>query len=251
MIDFSILNPCDHLYMQEISIEGISPSYWASLDFTCNPNLSTITILDGNDCSVESLFAMRNVNGEAITNFYIDTDNKTIRFGAYPVDAGMNYPNPNSLHIPHDKYFCSYLVQTAFCPKCRGTKIVADLAFDAVGRLITISGKEKVKQQIRKILETLSGNNLYDTAYGSTMQSLIGQKLNAYTSANLNFSILDSINHLIDLQNAANVPPDEQIASISNISAVRNANEPRQIDITINVMTKSYENVSTNVSLTI
>ena len=251
-IDFNLLNSCDHKYMQIIEIEGSSPSYFADLDFTCNPNLSTITILDGNTCSEEALFGMNNSTFEGITNFYIDpSTNKRILFGAYPVDSGMVFPNPDSRHVPSDKYFCSYIVKTEECPKCIGSKIVQDISIDATGRISTISGSEKIKQQIRKIIMTLSGNSLYDSAYGSTLQSLIGQKLNAYTAANLQFSVLDSINHLIDLQNASNLPPEETIKSISNIEAVQDANDPRKININIIVISQNYEEISTSISLKI
>lgn len=249
MLDFALLNTCDHRFIEEIDIEGISPDYYASLTYEANPNLSTIAIIDANKSSITAIYAMNNSTGEGISNFYLDASNKVIVFGRYPVDAGMNFPDPNIDHMPADKYFCAYLVKTSECPKCSGSKIVKDIFIDNTGRIATVSGTEKLRQQIQKILLTLSGNNLYDTSYGSTLQSVIGQKINKYQAAQLQFTILDSLNHLQSIQYANNVPSNEQIKSISQIDAIRDSVDPRQINIYITVLTASYEEVTTSIKM--
>jgi hypothetical protein len=247
MIDFALYNVCDHKVFEELDIEGISPNYYADLKYLCNPNTSLIKIFDANKATSEELFSMQ---GVGISNFYVDASNKKIIFGRYPIEAGTNFPDVNELHVPSDKYFCSYIAQKSECPKCNGSGTVKDIYIDRIGRIATISGKNKVSQQILKALMTLQGTNLYDESYGSVASNLIGTKIDSYIAASLQFSILDCLTKLMETQQANNLPDDETISSISDVNAERDSIDPRKININITVMLQSYERNTTSLTIT-
>ena len=246
MIDLKLLNVCDHKITQSLDIEGMSPNYFSDLEYECNPNLTTIKIFNSNTATAIELFSLQ---GVGISNFYVDSSNQRIVFGRYDVNAGMNFPDPDSAHIPADKYICSYVARTATCPKCKGKKITNDVFIDNTGRISEISGVNKVRQQILKILTTTQGNNIYDSSFGSIANNLIGTKMDAFAAASLQFSLLDALNNLIQIQQANNLPDNETIHSISDINATQDSADPRKINIIITVMLKSFEQLSTSVSM--
>lgn len=246
MIDFKLYSTCDHQYFEELTIEGSSPNYYADLTYESNRNIDTTSILSFNHACNIDLFAM---NGEGISNFYFSSGTQ-INFGVYPVDAGMQFPDPNPDYIPQNTYYCSYTVRESQCPKCKGTKRYNDVHIDNTGRIETVTSANKIRQQILKCLQTLAGNNIYDDAYGSITSDLIGSRIDAYATASLQFSILDAINHLIDIQIDNNVPDTERITSIANIKAERDLVDPRRINIVISVRTANYETVSTSIIMT-
>lgn len=245
-VDFRISTQCNHLVFQTLTLQGSSPDYWADLDYKCNANLSTIHIFDANVATPEELFGMQ---GVGISNIYVDPSNKKIVFGAYPVDAGMNFPNPDSRHVPSDLYFCSYIAQKSECPKCNSTDRVSDIEIDATGRIATVTGTDKIRQQILKALMTIQGSNLYDVGYGSIADSMVGQKMDAYSAASLQFSILNCLNNLSQTQKDNNLPSNETIASISDISAVADVDNPLKVNIVVTIMTQDYQQVSTSMSM--
>ena len=250
-IDAKWQNPCDHRYVQEITLEGSSPNYFADLDYLANSNLSTVCVMDANVVSPTALFGMNPSSLEGITNFYISADNTQIIFGAYPVAASQNFPNPNENHVPADKYFCSYIAQTANCPKCGGTKIVKDMFLDNLGRISTVSGPQKVQQQILKALLTIQGLNIYDPGYGSLLETMVGSRVDSYMVATLNFSILDCLTNLSKNQQANNLPANETITAISSVNATLAPSDPRIILVSIVCTLASSETVSTNLPITL
>ena len=251
MIDAKWQNPCDHRMVEQITLEGSSPSYWGELSYLCNPNLSTICVMDANVVDSTSLFGLNPSDPEGISNFYIDPSNQKIVFGAYPVDSGTNFPNPNVDHVPADVYFVSYIAQTANCPKCGGTKIVKDMFLDNLGRIATISGPAKVQQQILKALLTIQGLNIYDPSYGSLLETMVGSRVDSYMVATLNFSILDCLTNLSKNQQANNLPANETITAISSVNATLAPSDPRIILVSIVCTLASSETVSTNLPITL
>lgn len=243
MYDFQFYASCDHRVSEIISIEGTSPNYFADLPYRSNLNRDNTSILELNGCSETSLYGAQL---DGITNYYYSSDGTQILFGLYPVSAGMEFPDINVDYVPPKVYFFSYSTLLEDCPKCGGNKKTFDVHFDTANRVKLIEKREKIRQQLVKILLTNAGDNLLDSEYGCTLSDSIGQKINEYFAANLQFSIIEAINHLVDIQNNYNLPDTERITSVSDVTATQNADDPREINIVVKVTTADYEEVSTN-----
>lgn len=242
--DSKLYNFCDHRVIQTLTIDGISPDYTSQLDYIANPNLNLITILDVNGVSDTQLYSM---TGNGITNFYINSTGTEIVFGRYAVTPSMIYPDPNPDYTPLNNYWCAYTALKSSCPKCLGTGSTFDITYDGAGRVITLEGHDKVKQQVIKALLTQVGANTFDENYGSQLSGAIGSKIDAYLAAQLNFSVLNCINDLIDIQNTQDLPDNERIYSVSDITAVQSAEDPRKVEITVILMLADYEQISSSI----
>jgi hypothetical protein len=128
-----------------------------------------------------------------------------------------------------------------------------DLVIGSNGDLATVSGSNKLKQDLLKIALTTVGANPLQPWYGSLVgKTLIGSFVRSdivFTMAQA--QLTNSIENLKSLQNiqvssGQQVTPDEQIASISNISIIRNTIDPRLINVVIQVLSRAFTNVSTS-----
>lgn len=248
MYDFRLSNNCSHEVSETIEIQGISPNFFSDLTYVSNGTLTHVVV---SEFSATDGLTNFNASVDGITNFAFSNDNTQIIFGTYPVDSGMNFPDPNLAYVPLKVYSCTYTTRLSDCPKCQRTRLVHDINFDQTKKLYTIQGREKVVQQILKILMTLPNAHLYDVNYSCTLSDLIGKKIDPYLAAKLQQSIQDAVQHLIELQNTQDLPPNEQILSISSITAKKSSEDPRLIKIEVIVTTADYARVSTSVSLRI
>jgi hypothetical protein len=247
MEEFKLYGICNHRVQEILSIAGTSPSFTADLKYTSNGNRDLVSILNLVEYDGLCLFG---VDVPGITNWSFSADKKQVQFGTlYPVDAGMEFPNPDSSYIPANVYFCTYTTALDSCPKCNGIKYDFDMHFDNAGRVIVVQGHEKIRQQLVKALLTVRGSNLFDSDYGSVLSETIGNKIDSYLAARIQFSILECLNHLIDIQNNQGLPDDERIVSISDVTATRSATEPRTIEITATVMCADYQEVNTSLTV--
>ena len=246
MEDIKLWNSCNHLVETIIDVNGISPNFYAILPFTSNKNIVNTSIYEFSEVDGLTFF---DASVDGITNFSYNGDGTRIEFGTYPIDYGMNFPDPNINYVPKKVYIAEYGALKDSCPKCNGTNIVKDIAYNTVGRLITLQGRYKVVQQILKILLTIVGGNLFDQDYGTTLSASIGQKLDNYVVAKLNQSILAAMNHLMNIQQINGVPDNERIIRVADINATRDTNDARGIHLEVIVTLASYENVTTKLRI--
>lgn len=247
MKDCKLQKPCDHKVQEIIAIDGISPNYTADLMYTSNMNETYTSIIELSDYDGISMFAL---DFPGITNWSYRSDGKQILFGTKcPVDVNMLFPDNNGNLIPKKQYFMSYLATQATCPKCKNTKTTNDVIIDNDGRIAVVESYNKVRQQLLKILLTVRGTNINDVEYGSTLSTSIGLKMTEYFLARLQFSIIEAINHLIDLQSSIGVPSSEQITDIYDLSVKQDITDPRIVNLNITVKLADYSTVSTNIGM--
>jgi phage baseplate assembly protein W len=252
MIDMQLQNQCDHKIYELITISGVSPNYYTYLENIPNKTRNGVYVgCYTTDTDLES-FALQgfNVVGGSnslvgITNWEFD-DNEPTKIN-FPYNAEIPSVDGNKDILPKLMYVMSYYTTIANCPKCNGTGIVSDIAFDNVGKLKTVTGYGKVKQQLLKILLTVIGDNLYDSDYGSQINNSIGQKFTTYTSANIQYSIYKAVQHLMKIQQENNLPANETIAELSNIT-VEPTSDPRKLKLSINVITADAQEVSSGLT---
>lgn len=248
MIDMKLQNDCDHKISQLITISGVSPNYYAYLDYEPNKTRKGVYVGEYTNETDFATFAMQGFGGLSnslvgITNWTYDEQEPT----------KINFPyNPELVSIdgnkelkPQPVYVMSYFALAANCPKCNNTHIDADIDFNNVGKIKEVTGYGKVKQQLLKILLTVIGNNLYDIDYGSQISSSVGQKFTAYITANIQYSIYRAVQHLIKIQQENNLPDNETIAELSNIQ-VEKTEDVRALKLSITVITADYQEVNTS-----
>ena len=122
----------------------------------------------------------------------------------------------------------------------------------ANGKLKTVVDSEKLIQDILKMCLTTARSNPIHPWYGSFISRTIIGNPN-YTSILVQISksqLNTSLQNLKELQNLQiksfqRVSADEQIASISDISIIRNNLDPRIFDIVIKVITKGLKPITT------
>ena len=92
-----------------------------------------------------------------------------------------------------------------------------DLIVDTTGDFALTSGVDNLKQSIAKILVTERASNTFFTAYGSTLQDLIGQNIDIdFLRGQIKTDIIDSL-RIYQFINRENPDLDEQIETLDSI----------------------------------
>jgi phage baseplate assembly protein W len=119
------------------------------------------------------------------------------------------------------------------------------------GDLAQITGEDKLVQDLLKIALTTAGSNPLQPWYGSLLsQSLIGSYINSSVVISVAQSQLqNAIQNLqtlqqLQVQSGQSVSPAEQIASIKNVSIVKNTIDPRLYQVVIQVINRQFGTVS-------
>jgi hypothetical protein len=132
-----------------------------------------------------------------------------------------------------------------------------DLAINPDGTLQTVRDNAKLAQDIIKGILTPLGSNKFFRWYGSTLSiRTIGQVLDpTIMQTEIERSIQDTLSNLVSLQRAQArtqyVSAGEQIASIQNVSALRDPSDPRQWQILVSVLTRKLTVVEETFTLAI
>lgn len=130
-----------------------------------------------------------------------------------------------------------------------------DISINPDGTVKTVRDNEKLKQDIIKAILTPLGSNPFHQWYGSTLsERTIGQALDAgHTEAETQRAIHNTLTNLVALQKAQArtqfVSPGETIASIQNITVLRNKVDPRQFQVIVSVLTKQLTTVEESFTL--
>lgn len=130
-----------------------------------------------------------------------------------------------------------------------------DLSINPDGSLQTVRDNNKLIQDILKIVLTSAGSNKIYRWYGSSLgTSVIGNVLDSsQLETEISRSIQNALTNLIALQKAQSrtqyVSAGETIASIRNISVLRNDEDPRFYEIGISVLTRKLNIVEDTFTL--
>lgn len=124
------------------------------------------------------------------------------------------------------------------------------------GQLTTVVNAAKLVQDILKICLTAVGSNPIHPTYGSYLsRSVIGNAMKssvivqiAQSQINTCLTNLQSI-QANQVKSFQQVSADEQLASVLGISVLRSRTDPRQYNITITVLTKGFQPITTNFAL--
>lgn len=132
-----------------------------------------------------------------------------------------------------------------------------DLSLDSGGSLSTVSGNQKIRQDIVKILLTKLGDNKFHSRYGSDVGSLkIGQVADqALVELDIKKSAEEAIRYLISLQRNQSrsqfLSLSEKIIDIVEISAERDSADPRLYSIFVSVLTQKMDIIEEAITIRI
>lgn len=122
-----------------------------------------------------------------------------------------------------------------------------DLVLDQSGSLSIVSGNNKIRQDIVKILLTRIGDNKFHASYGSDIGILKIGEVTDTTILELDIkrSVEDAIRYLIFLQKNQSknqiLSLSEVIIDISSIETERDSEDPRLYNIYISVLTQKLD----------
>ena len=132
-----------------------------------------------------------------------------------------------------------------------------DICLDPSGQLSSVSGNQKIKQDIVKILLTNFGDNKFHSRYGSNVGALKIGEVSDQTliEMDLRRSVEESIRYLISLQrNQARsqyLSLSETILDISNIYTERDSEDPRLYNVFISILTQKLDIIEENITIRI
>ncbi len=132
-----------------------------------------------------------------------------------------------------------------------------DISIESDGSLSVVSGNEKIRQDIVKIILTKFGENRFHPNYGSDAGNLqIGSAADKkIVELDLVQSVESSLRYLISLQKEQSkrqlLSSSEVILEINNVSVERNQTDPRLYNIFISVITQRLETITEAVTIRI
>ena len=134
---------------------------------------------------------------------------------------------------PANIYYATYYTDSAHCPRCisRESSLCNDMALSALGLPVTIDGFRLTMQQLRKMLVTRRGSNIFNTDYGTGIPELIGTPKNMIAMVRTQYEIQECASYIQSLQmdNVDGYDTDSYLVKIDNfqLEDISNSKELR------------------------
>jgi len=231
-----------------------------------------VSTLEADLKTVKTLRPLANSNSQVelkINGFLIeDVTNPTYGFrlvrNASSVDPTARMIQFRRLRRATDEYYqVTYYTRASECRRCHGLRIEQDYRYNINGTLLTVRNEQKLVQDMRKIVLTAIGSNIFHTWYGTSIPALIGAKI---TNASLIRSKMESdirvaIRRYSDTQTkqlrallnvpGASVDPRERFGQLLKLEVQQDVSEPTAYNIQIAFTNRSAEllTVDTTVAL--
>jgi phage baseplate assembly protein W len=132
-----------------------------------------------------------------------------------------------------------------------------DISLESSGEISVVSGNQKIRQDVVKIILTKIGENRFHPQYGSnTGQLQIGTILDqALVEEDLRQSAQSAIRYLMQLQREQSrkqlLSSSEIILDIKNLQIERDEADPRLYNIFISVLTQKLESIDEVITIRI
>lgn len=223
-MNLRLYNTCDHkIFDRELPITGTYPNYVGLLEVPC----------DG----IKENMLIRSVDNPdtRITDFTIASDRLQILFS-----------NDLSIvegQVPAKRYLVDYQTKIQECPRCQGESLIGDIAVDVTGYSKVISGKDKLKQQVIKMLLTEKGNNIQLPEYGSELNTLVGGNLDQYAIVLLQKYITDTLTFLANAQLGLDIEDSEKYLGIDALELVRDRLDITKVNVILTILNKEYTKI--------
>jgi len=259
MWDLSRERVCDHkIFEEQLTLRGSSPNYFAVLNFICNKNTNAMDIREWSETNGLTNYDYT-ISG--MTNWTLSNDGRQINFNSLglggPGSGAASFVDGCTLIQPIKMYVASYYALDTSCPLHdlpgeQFAPIQKDVNINPQGRLVTLQGKEKVRQSVLKALLTSLGGNTFHTTYGSSLQSIIGQKFDMFAQMSIQQSVQEAVDFLIQQQQLSTfIPTDELIFRVSAVDISTDETDPRVVRVNVRVLTGTYEEVEISIGLSL
>lgn len=132
-----------------------------------------------------------------------------------------------------------------------------DISLESDGTISIVSGNDKIRQDVIKIILTKFGENRFHANYGSNVGYLqIGQATDqSIMELDIQQSVESSIRYLIALQREQSrrqlLSSSEVIIDVKNVGVERNEDDPRLYNIFISILTQRLETITEAVTIRI
>jgi len=245
MKDILIEKYCTHqIFDEAITVQGSSPDYFAEFKSKSNGASSSIEVRDFHTTEALTNY---NYDIQGMTHWQLNaTNHRRINFNHLGIggSGSASFVDGNTQIYPSPKYLASYRTITNECPRCQGTNIQKDIDIVSTGDLATLEGKDKLRQQVMKVILTRLTSNPFHSEYGSSLNSIIDKKLDNFTRLIIHQSISEAIKYLQDVQtNLLDLPASETILRLSSLSIVDSVESPNKVSITISILSGDYEEI--------
>lgn len=118
-----------------------------------------------------------------------------------------------------------------------------DLQFNELGLLRTVENKDKLTQQVGKILLTEQGTNIFEERYGTILNSFIGVPVvDDTTYAVIKQTILDALGLFIGVQQDID-NPEEKLATVETLSVLFNQENKNEVQIELIITNEAIQEV--------
>ena len=150
-------------------------------------------------------------------------------------------------------YLVTYYTRASECRRCHGLRVEQDYRYSINGAILTVRNEQKLVQDMRKIVLTALGSNIFHTWYCTSIPLLIGSKI---TNASLIRSKMESdirtaIRRYADTQTkqmrallsvpGASVDPRERFGQLLKLEVQQDVTEPTAYNIQIAFTNRSAE----------
>lgn len=251
--DLRIQRTCEHLVFDErVTISGLSPDYFSILRYGSDGASNMVTVREFSRTEGLSEFIYRR---DGFSNWELSADFKQVNWNS----AGLGGPGTgvagfldgSSLVQPPQEMLVTYRTVAERCPLCLNVASLSkDVDFDTHGRLRTLEGTDKVRQQVFKALLTELGSNEVVAEYGSTLSASIGEKFDDLTRMRIYSAAQAAVDFLrVEQLSQPDLPLDETILAVSNMSVTQNRADPRAVDVFIEVQVGDFTKVPVKFNL--
>lgn len=252
MFDLANERTCPHqIFDEALTLAGSSPSYFASLRYIANGNTGAIEIREFATTNSLTNYSYT-ING--FTNWSLSSNGRQINFNSLglggPGTGVASFADGSSLINPAQLFLITYLTLDTQCPlhetaNSQSSPIQKDININEQGRFDVVTSTSKVRQEVLKAIRTYLNSNKFHAGYGSLLSNLIGQKFDIYAQFQLQQSIQDAVDFLIQQQQLlVSLPLDETIFRVSTVDVVGDQTDPRTIKVVIKVLTGTYQEVT-------
>lgn len=145
-----------------------------------------------------------------------------------------------------DFFQVTYSTMRSFCPKCMGLGDLDDISWDVRGQMSVARDEKLLVQNLEKFVITILGSNPFHTFVGSTLSTLLGQRIYDFDflSTKITQEISSALGKFKSLQQQYGstgraMTSGEQLAKIQDIKVVQDTTDPTIVRVEVRVVSVS------------
>ncbi len=185
------------------------------------------------------------INNEPVKVTGLDSETGWVKIVFTPedtdlVEASYYY----QAEVIKDKISVDYVVDPSQSDKCKIHSDLIDYTLNPLGVYKTISGIDKLIQDLKKIIKTVLGSDTVASWYGTNLETMIGTKqLAEFVETKITGEIVNTLERFKSVQikqaEYQEVTDDEFLDYIDSIAVTQSETEPLLYDVQVNIVNKA------------